>query len=503
MPDMDDMDLMQEYADRHSESAFADLVHRHINLVYSVALRCVGNSQDVTQAVFIILAQKTASLRQRTTLTGWLYETTRFTASQLLRTRARQQAREQEAYMQSTLNDSETAGVWRQLAPILEDAMTRLNEKERTLLALRFFENKSGAETAALLGIQGWAAHKRTARALEKLRTFLMKRGVSLTAATIAGAISANSVQAAPVVLAKSVTAVAIAKGAAASGSTLILIKGTLKLMAWTKAKTAIVVGAALLLATGTATVTLPKIRHAYLEHKVVWALNPQVLEQQPPVVLIRPAQPIPGIASGGGGYIGGGPSTSGKMIGLKASVLTMLLLAYQDPTDSDRTHEDRVILSANLPQEEYDFIASTPKLQREALQQALKKKFGLVARRETRDRDVLMLRVKNAGAAGLKLSDTTKTSGYSEVNQGKLSIRGGSLSLVAAFIENSLLRIPVIDQTGLTNVYDLDLTWEVQGRDWTNPTRPILDRILLDQLGLELVPGREPVEMLVIEKAQ
>lgn len=501
MPDVNDMDLMQEYADRHSESAFANLVHRHINLVYSVALRYVRNSQDaqdVTQAVFIILAQKTASLRQRTTLTGWLYETTRFTARQLLRTRARQHAREQEAYMRSTLNDSNIDSVWRQLAPLLEDAMTRLNEKDRTLLALRFFENKSGAETAALLGIQEWAAHKRTERALEKLRRFLLKRGVISTTAIIAGAISANSVQAAPAVLEKSVTAAAIAKGATASGSTLTLIKGALKLMAWTKAKTTIVVGATLLLAMGAATVTFPKIRYAYLEHKVDWAINSELLQKQPPVVLIRPAQPIPGVAAGGSGYIGGS-QTSGKMIGLKTPVLTMLQLAYQDPTYSDHIHKDRTIISDHVPGKEYDFIVSTPKFQREALQQALKREFSLVAHRETRDMDVLLLRVKNPAAGGLKLSDTT--GGSSEVDQGKLSIRGGTLSLLADFIEDDLLQIPVVDQTGLTNAYDLDLTWDVKGRGWTVPTRPILARVLLDQLGLELVPGREPIETLVIEK--
>jgi hypothetical protein len=159
--------------------------------------------------------------------------------------------------MQSTLNDSDTDNVWKQVAPLLEEAMTRLNEKERTLLALRFFENKSGAETAALLGIQEWAAHKGAARALEKLRKFFTKRGVSSTTAIIAGAISANSVQAAPVALAKSVTAVAIVKGAAASGSTLTLIKGALKIMAWTKVKTAIVVSAVILAAAGTATLTI------------------------------------------------------------------------------------------------------------------------------------------------------------------------------------------------------------------------------------------------------
>lgn len=260
MPDVSDMDLMQEFADHHSESAFTELVQRHINLVYSVALRYVGNSQDaqdVTQAVFIILAKKITSLRQRTTLTGWLYETTRFASSQLLRSRKRQQARDIEAFMQSTLNEPEAESVWRLLAPHLEGAMSDLGERDRTLLVLRFYESKSGAEAAALLGIRVDAAQKRTARALEKLRKFLTKRGVTLTAAAIAGVVSANSVQAAPVGLAKSISAVAIAKGVAASGSTLTLVKGALKTMAWTKMKTAVVVGIGVLLAAGTTTVII------------------------------------------------------------------------------------------------------------------------------------------------------------------------------------------------------------------------------------------------------
>src|SRR5204862_4804319 len=107
-----------------------------------------------------------------------------------------------------------------------------------------FFEGKTSKEVGAPRGATKAAAKRRVTRALERLRKFFAKRGVVSTTAIIAGAISANSIQAAPIALAKSVTAVAIAKGAAASASTLTLIKGTLKLMAWTRAKTAIVAAA-------------------------------------------------------------------------------------------------------------------------------------------------------------------------------------------------------------------------------------------------------------------
>src|SRR5437016_5326074 len=102
MPDVDDIALLREYIDRNSEPAFAEIVQRRVNLVYSVALRFTANSedaQDVTQAVFVILARKAAGLGPKTILTGWLYETTRFTAMNFLTCKRRRQAREQEAYM--------------------------------------------------------------------------------------------------------------------------------------------------------------------------------------------------------------------------------------------------------------------------------------------------------------------------------------------------------------------------------------------------------------------
>jgi RNA polymerase sigma factor (sigma-70 family) len=258
MPDANDMDLVREFARNNSETAFTGLVQRHVNLVYSVARRCTGNdsdAQDVTQAVFIILARKAASLSEKTILPGWLYETTRFTAARLLRTNIRRQVREQEVYMQSTLNEADSTAIWEKLAPHLETAMSKLAERDRALLVLRFYENKSGPETAALLGIREDAAHKRVARAIEKLRKIFAQRGVAVSGAAIAGAVSANSVQAAPVTIVKTITTIAVTKGAVATTSTLTLVKGALKVMAWTKVKTAVAIGIGILVAAGGVTV--------------------------------------------------------------------------------------------------------------------------------------------------------------------------------------------------------------------------------------------------------
>src|SRR5208282_2399858 len=242
----DDLNLLREYAGPNSEEAFTALVSRHVNLVYSVALRQVRDplmAEEITQAVFIILARKAKSLGPKTILSGWLCRTAQYVSANALTMQRRRQRREQEAFMQSILNEPEP-DAWNHIAPLLDDALARLGQKDHDALVLRFFENKSLGEVGLAIGASEDTARMRVNRALEKLRRFFTKRGVDSTAATIAETISANSVQAAPVALAKAVTAVAIAKGATASLSTLTLIKGALKIMAWTNAKTAIVVGA-------------------------------------------------------------------------------------------------------------------------------------------------------------------------------------------------------------------------------------------------------------------
>jgi RNA polymerase sigma factor (sigma-70 family) len=254
---MDDMTLLREYAQHNSEAAFAELVSRHVGFVYSAALRQVRDPQraeEITQTVFIILAQKAGQISGKTILTGWLFKTTRFTVIAQVRAAAKRQQREQEAQMQSPLQPAAPDGFWEQLSPLLDEALASLGETDRQAVLLRFFENQSLAEVGSRLGTGEDTARKRVARALEKLHRYFDQHGVNSTTAIIAGAISANSVQAAPAALIKSVTAVAMAKGAAASGSTLTLIKGALKIMAWTKAKMVAVAAVAVILAAGTTT---------------------------------------------------------------------------------------------------------------------------------------------------------------------------------------------------------------------------------------------------------
>ena len=258
----DDMDLVREYARCKSEEAFATLASRHVNLVYSVAFRHVRDAhlaEEITQTVFVILARKAWSLSSKTVVSGWLCRTARYASAKALTMKRRRQHREQEAYMQSQSNEGDS-NAWMHIEPLLESAMAQLGEKDQNAVVLRFFEGRSFKDVSEAWGTSEAGAKMRVNRALEKLRNFLAKHGVTFSAAVIAGAIAANSVQAAPIGLATSVTVAAI-KGTTVTASTLTLIEITLKFMAWTKLKTAVVVGAIAIMAAGTATLTLQRAK--------------------------------------------------------------------------------------------------------------------------------------------------------------------------------------------------------------------------------------------------
>jgi RNA polymerase sigma factor (sigma-70 family) len=242
----DDMQLLREYATGRSEEAFAALVSRHINLVYSAALRSVNNpsqAEEITQAVFVTLARKSRALRGGTVLSGWLYQTARLTASNFIRTETRRQHREQQACMEITMNDPEPEP-WTHVGPLLDEAMAQLNEKDRNAIVLRFFEGKALKEVGDALGASEDAAKMRVNRALDNLRDFFHDRGITVPSAALAAAISGNSIQAAPAGLAASVAA-GIAQGSALTASSLTLVKGAFQIMTPTKISVAIGVTAA------------------------------------------------------------------------------------------------------------------------------------------------------------------------------------------------------------------------------------------------------------------
>jgi RNA polymerase sigma factor (sigma-70 family) len=235
-----DTELLRSYARDRSESAFTELVQRHINLVHSAALReAHGDSsmaEDITQAVFAELARKASSLVRHPALAGWLYTCVRQMTANLRRAEDRRQRREQEAQTMNELCDSSDS-VWRQIQPVLDDAMHELSETDRAAVALRFFEDRSLKEVGLSLGLNENAARMRVDRALEKLQSLLAKRGVTSTALGITAAITAGAAVSAPTGLAASVATSAMVAGATTTATTL----AALKLMTMTKVEAGVI----------------------------------------------------------------------------------------------------------------------------------------------------------------------------------------------------------------------------------------------------------------------
>jgi RNA polymerase sigma factor (sigma-70 family) len=210
---MDDAKLLQEYVAHRSETAFAELVARHINLVYSTALRVVGETalaRDVAQTVFIQLARKAPLIRSGHALPGWLYRVTRCQAANAVRDELTRRRRETEA-MNMNQPEAESAAAWESIAPHLEAAMNTLSAADQNAVVLRFFEGQSWREVARALALREDAAQKRVSRAVEKLRSYFVRRGIGLSAAVIMSVVAANAVSAAPAGLASTVASASLA----------------------------------------------------------------------------------------------------------------------------------------------------------------------------------------------------------------------------------------------------------------------------------------------------
>jgi RNA polymerase sigma factor (sigma-70 family) len=233
-----DIELLRQYANSGSEVAFETLVNRRIGFVYSAALRQVNDphlAEEITQAVFVVLARKGKDIPNDTALSGWLFNTTRFAALAHRRAAAKRWKHEREVQMAHEIESDGAEPLWKQISPVLDEALGSLREKDRRALLLRFFENKSLQEVGSSLAVGEDGARKRIDRALEKLHRFFTRRGISSTTGLLAATLSTHTVHGAPAALAKSVTLLATAQSTVVSASTLALIKGGLKVMIWSK----------------------------------------------------------------------------------------------------------------------------------------------------------------------------------------------------------------------------------------------------------------------------
>jgi RNA polymerase sigma factor (sigma-70 family) len=198
----DDAELLRQYARDRAEPAFAELVRRRIDLVYSVAVRqCGGDihlAKDVTQRVFTDLARKAPSLVGRSVLSGWLVRSARFAASDVVRAERRRRTREQASLAMHDPSEPAMPAESTKLRPLLDEVLSELSAVDRDTIALRFLEQRSLTEVGTAFRISADAARKRVDRALERIRTMLARRGITSTAAALAVALEQQSAVAAP-----------------------------------------------------------------------------------------------------------------------------------------------------------------------------------------------------------------------------------------------------------------------------------------------------------------
>ena len=272
----DSQQLLAAYAANGSEAAFRELVARYLNLVYSTALRLVGGdtqlAEDVAQTVFIGLARKGRALSSKVMLGGWLHQHTYHVATRAVRSEQRRQTREREAVEMNTLQD-DSGGNWRQLAPILDEAITQLGSEDRTAIMLRFFEQRDFRSVGGALGSTQDAARVRVNRALEKLQVLLKERGVALSVGALGSVLAAGAVTAAPAGLAVAISSAALAGAAAGTGTALTVFK----LMATTKLK----LGLAALVLAGAATTLVIQHRSQVEVREENQSLRQQITQLQ------------------------------------------------------------------------------------------------------------------------------------------------------------------------------------------------------------------------------
>jgi uncharacterized protein (TIGR03435 family) len=214
------------------------------------------------------------------------------------------------------------------------------------------------------------------------------------------------------------------------------------------------------------------------------WATKTENLNKAPAVVIIRPsrysADPQTSSAVG---------SSGGKIIAHNTDFANLLYHAYS-------FSRQRMILPASVPQGRFDLMLTLRDHPKEVLQKAIQRQFGFTARRETRETDVLWLKVKDPTLLALHASDSGSKMDF-KTRSGLWAYIGFPISHVAEFfLEGMAFDKPVLLEPGLAGKFDLTFRWE-EAQDMQEAVSNELA-----QAGLELVPSREPIEMLVVEKA-
>lgn len=310
--------LLRQYAADGSQEAFARVARRHVDKVYSAALRQVRSphqADDVTQAVFIALARKAATLSGYASIGGWLLKATHLAVKNLRRIESRRRRHELHAAQQRTLDmlrmEKDTnpdADVWSGIAPLLDGALSVLPDAVRDALTLRYLEGLDFTSVACTLGISQEAARKRVERGVEKLRGIFASRGINVPADLLGQLLLIHAVGPAPQGVAQA------AAGAAAAINHLTVAKGVVTVMAWSKAKILATCAAGALLVGGGGAV-VHHVLAAQRQTTVVALTTPPVITSVAPAgglelhgqVVLPDGQPVTGarvIASIGPRYV-------------------------------------------------------------------------------------------------------------------------------------------------------------------------------------------------------
>lgn len=480
---------MAEYRARRSDEAFAALVRQHVNLVFATALRQVGDhgaAEEITQNVFVALAQASDKLQSHPTIAGWLHRTTLNKSREWLRAELRRHQREQVAVSRD-LAAAEGDSVWAALVPLLDEALLDLREPDRQAVIMHYLEGHTFQEVGSVLGIGEDTARKRIDRCLDQLTRFFHRHGFEVPALSASTPLFALASPAAPSGLATSATSAALAAAHSATATTTYaLIKGALKFMAWTNTKTAIGVGIGLLVAAAATTVTVKGI--AALSTPI-WQKHYDLsyVDTLPPQVKILPSLPAT-LRSG----IHPCGIRNDKVIGLGQSIPDMLMMAYKVRPAELVWNAPIFGAKYNFATSSYDYFSNFPRDNGKIFQAAIQKTLGLAGHYETVQTNALILAVKFPNTHGFSPASGPS---FDHESWDAYSVHGDSLGELLNYLELRL-GVVVVDQTQMDGNYDIDFKWD-------GLSRAGLQQALLAQTGLELIPTNTTVQMLVVEQVK